>query len=97
MKITVTPVCTHPDGYSNSGATMRGRGIVVNRDGVWLDGQPAIARDRRPVKDREAGHPWLVVTQRGQTRPLDNAKHVREATPTRFIDTWTGFRVTVEP
>lgn len=85
MKITVTPVCRHPDGYIDHGPAITGRGVVINRDGVWLDGQAVIQRDRRAIKAREKGHPWLVTESHSSpgTRVLRGA--------------WTGFRVEVEP
>ena len=66
MTIYVTPVCHHgpddPDspGFSGSGSPMVGKHVVVSADGVWLDGEQVIARDRRMKKARHHGHPWLT-------------------------------------
>ena len=60
MKVTVTPICSHPDGYSNSGDRLVGQHAIISRDGVWLDGEKVVSRDRRAKVNREAGHPWIA-------------------------------------
>ncbi len=56
MKITVQGRCP-TEGVS--GEPITGRHVVVSADGVWLDGEPVIQRDRRIKKNRMPGHPWI--------------------------------------
>ena len=59
MKVSVTPVCFH-DGFTDRGDTVAGRHLIVSPDGVWVDGSQVIHRDRRAIRNREPGHPWLA-------------------------------------
>jgi len=95
MKVSVTPVCTHrasiddkdqwsgPIEWTSQGEPFEGRSMTVTLDGVWVDGQQVIRRDRRSKKDRQPGHHWL--TSNGHADP--NLRNIG----------WTGFRVEVEP
>jgi hypothetical protein len=65
VKITVTPVCSHEDGYTDSGQPYKGQHAVISNEGVCLDGEWVIQRDRRMKKNREPGHPWII----GRTEP----------------------------
>ena len=60
MKVTVTPICQHPDGFSDHGASYTGSHLVVSGWGVWVNGVIVIQRDRRAIRNREPGHPWLT-------------------------------------
>lgn len=85
MKITVTPECKHASvgtgRYVSSGQPFVGRHVVISADGVSLDGDMVVKRERRPRSQREAGHLWTT----------DNGR------PEYNLIPWTGFRVTVEP
>ena len=73
MKITVTPVCQHPDLQQRAGLgdgwkkfveryrgkSTTGTHVIVSHHGVCLDGTWVIRRDRRKKSNREPGHPWL--------------------------------------
>ncbi len=58
MKIIVTRRCQHPDGYTNH-ESVEGSRAVIDADGVLLDGEWAIQRDRGGRRTREPGHPWV--------------------------------------
>jgi len=83
MKIIVTPECRHEDGWSDHGQPFTGQHVVVSLHGVCLDGEWVIRRDRRAIRNREPGHPWL--TDNGHFEP-----------DPRNIG-WTTFRVEVTP
>lgn len=87
MKITVTLLCRHDDGYSNHEDLM-GSHAVISARGVLLDGKPVVWRDRRARKNREAGHPW-VSSPRDQYM-ADEPYHQRQ------FEAWTGFSINVE-
>lgn len=90
MKVSVTPHCNHRDvpgapdpSYIGSGLTVTGQHAVISRNGVYIDGQPIILRDRRAKRNRSVGHPWVSST----------------GYPDKRIDGigWTGFSISVEP
>lgn len=99
MKVTVTPLCDHREArrrdptyrpvdenernHYGNGEPIVGRHLVVSRDGVWVDGQPVVLRDRRAKVNRTPGHPW--VTSNGHP----DSRYSRIG--------WTGFSVEVEP
>ena len=60
VKVSVTPFCLHADGWSDHGEAYEGTHLVVNHQGVWVDGEQVIYRDRRARVNREKGHPWLA-------------------------------------
>lgn len=64
VKITVTPFCSHPDGYINHGQSMTGDHAVIGSRGVILDGRPVVWRDRRVKANRTEGHPWHTATDK---------------------------------
>lgn len=61
IRVSVTPICAHEDGFTDSGATVEGSSLVVNENGVWVDGDTVLIRDRRMIKNRTPGHPWMNV------------------------------------
>jgi len=84
MKIMVTPMCRHEDsGWTSKGAPFVGQHVVISHNGVWLDRELVIKRDRRAIKNREPGHPWL--TSNGNPDPAYSNVP------------WTTFSVEVEP
>lgn len=60
LKVSVRAFCLHADGYSNHGERIEGTHLVLQGQGVWVDGEKVIHRDRRMIASREAGHPWLT-------------------------------------
>jgi len=64
VKVYVRPVCDHSwigdNTFTNSGKAYEGTHLIVNHQGVWVDGQQVIYRDRRAKVNREKGHPWLA-------------------------------------
>lgn len=60
MRIEVTPECLHPDGFRDHGVPLVGQHVIVSSEGVCLDGEWVIKRDRRAKKNREPGHPWIA-------------------------------------
>jgi hypothetical protein len=60
VAVRVTPHCLHPDGWSDHGQSITGFHLVVSTYGVWVDGKFVIQRDRRQLKNRQKGHPWLT-------------------------------------
>lgn len=84
MKITVTPECRHEDGWTDHGEPFTGQHVVVSLDGVCLDGEWIIRRDKRAIRNREPGHPWFT-TDYNNSR-TDDAR-----------TGWTTFRVEVIP
>jgi hypothetical protein len=60
MKITVTPICQHLDGFHDAGEPYVGQRAIITREGVWLDEEPVVVRDRRIKRNREPGHPWFA-------------------------------------
>lgn len=60
MKIEVTPVCVHQDGWMDHGESFKGSHVIVGAYGVYLDGVEVIHRDRRVKRNRVPGHPWLA-------------------------------------
>lgn len=84
MKIYVTTECRHEDsGWTSKGAPFVGQHVVISRYGVCLDGDWVITRDRRAIKNREVGHPWLT----SNNHPDPAYRNVP----------WTTFSVEVEP
>jgi hypothetical protein len=83
MKITVSPQCKHEDGYTSSGMPFTGHHAIVSSLGVWIDGEQVIWRDRRAIKNRTPGHPWLT----GNGNPDSKYRNI----------VWTTFHVDVEP
>lgn len=89
MKVSVTPYCRHRDPqtgdltYHSSGEPITGRRLLVTPDGVWVDGRPAVLRDRRAKAVREPGHPW-------------NTSNEHPDPAYRRIP-WTSFTIDVEP
>lgn len=59
MRVTVTPICRHADGWTSQGLPFVGSHVIVSRNGVILDGEHVIRRDRRAIVNREKGHPWV--------------------------------------
>jgi hypothetical protein len=59
VTVRAVPMDSHPDGYHHSGEAY-GTHLVVNHQGVWVDGEHVIQRDRRAKVNRTPGHPWLA-------------------------------------
>jgi hypothetical protein len=62
--VRVTPVCNHSHlgdpSFTTSAEAYEGTHLVVNHQGVWVDGEWVIQRDRRMKSNRERGHDWLA-------------------------------------
>lgn len=58
MRVTVTPICKHPDGWTDSGTPETGERLAVSEDLVLLDHVPAMRRGLRS-EGLPPGHPWL--------------------------------------
>jgi len=65
MKVVVTPrddhpVEGHPGEHHDRGLPFTGHTVFVGSDGVLVDGDWVIKRDRRPKGDQLTGHHWLT-------------------------------------
>ena len=58
MKIIVTMIGPLPAVPSRP---FVGSHLIVSADGVWLDGDRLVERDRRMKVNRVPGHPWIMA------------------------------------
>ncbi len=60
VRVSATPICEHLDGWYGSGEPYQGTHLVVHSDGVWVDHEKVISRDRRMKINREPFHNWIA-------------------------------------
>jgi hypothetical protein len=60
IKVRVVPECLHEDGWADHGQAFEGKYLVVSHNGVYVDDEWVVERDRRMKSNREPGHSWLA-------------------------------------